>query len=169
MIAGTRSFTVRPAEPEDAAAIVDLLDDVAQEGTLGVPRAPRRPAEERVALASASPLQAAVWVAASAGVIAGHLVVVRGPAPYRDHTADVAVAVSARFRGQGAGGRLLDAAIAWGSDLGLTKICASVLAGNAAALGLFASRGFLEEGVRRDQFRVEGVCRDELCLARFLG
>jgi RimJ/RimL family protein N-acetyltransferase len=161
--------TVRRAVPDDAEGIVALLDAVAREGTLGVPASPRRPVAERALLAGTAGIACASWVAEAEGRIGGHLLAVRGPAPYLRHVADVAVAVAPHLRQRGTGGRLLDCALAWGREQGLAKISASVLAGNAPALALFASRGFVEEGRRRGQLRIEGVTRDEVLLARFLG
>jgi hypothetical protein len=86
--------TVRRAVPDDAEGIVALLDAVAREGTLGVPGSPRRPVEERALLAGTAGIACASWVAEAEGRIGGHLLAVRGPAPYLRHVADVAVAVA---------------------------------------------------------------------------
>lgn len=166
----TLGVVVRAAVPGDAEGIVALLDRVAREGSLGVPRAPRRAAEERAALAAVPPSLGGSWVAVGAdGATVGHLTAARGPAPYRDHLAELAVAVDEQRRGRGLGGALLDQGLAWAAAHRLLKVCASVFADNAAALRLFKSRGFAAEGMRQGQFRIQGVSRDEIFLARFLG
>ncbi len=169
MAVASLGVSVRAAVPGDAEGIVALLDTVAHEGSLGIPRAPRRAAEERAALAALPPSLGGAWVAVQTGVVVGHLLAARGPVPYRDHLAEIAVAVDRRRRGHGIGGALLDQGLAWAGAHGLLKVCASVFADNTAALRLFASRGFAAEGTRQGQFRVEGVSRDEIFLARFLG
>jgi L-amino acid N-acyltransferase YncA len=162
---------VRPAAPDDAVGIVALLAAVSAEGWLGIDGALHTPEEERAALAVASVRGSgfAVWVAEEAGAIVGHLLLARLPGAARRHVADVAVAVAADARGRGLGGALLDAALCWASTEGLAKVTASVFADNRAALGLFGSRGFVQEGLRRQQFCVAGEWRDEVLLARFLG
>jgi L-amino acid N-acyltransferase YncA len=160
---------VRRASPDDAEGIVALLADVAAEGWLGTAGPPHTPAEERAALAAAPPDDFAVWVGDADGRVVGHLLLARGPRPYCDHTASVAVAVAAAARGRGLGGRLLAAGAAWAAEHGVAKLCAAVFADNARALALFAGQGFVREGLRARQFRIGGVWRDEVLLARFLG
>jgi L-amino acid N-acyltransferase YncA len=159
---------VRRAAPEDAAAIVALLEEVAAEGWLGI-AAPHGVEAERRALAAAPPQDFAVWVAEERGRVLGHLLLARGERPFCGHTASVAVAVGRGRRGRGIGGSLLDAAAAWAARNRVRKLCAGVFADNLPALRLFEGRGFAREGVRRAQFLIEGVARDEVLLARFLG
>ena len=87
------------------------------------------------------------------------------------HVGRLEMMVAAPFRGQGLGGALLDAAIAHVRGKGvLRKIALAVLADNEAALGLYRSRGFVEEGRRIAEYQeADGTLRDDLLMALHLG
>jgi [ribosomal protein S18]-alanine N-acetyltransferase len=63
------------------------------------------------------------------------------------------LAVDAASRGQGTGGRLLDAAIARASSERVATVYLEVRASNESALRLYRSRGFEEVGRRRSYYR----------------
>ena len=54
--------------------------------------------------------------------------------------------VAPNARGRGIGGALVDAVIAWARSNGSTRILLDVADGNAPAIALYASRGFLPTG-----------------------
>jgi L-amino acid N-acyltransferase YncA len=159
---------IRRATPDDAEGIMTLLSTVAAEGTMGPDLQLHDAETERRLLAAASPSVCWVGVAEDGGAVVGHALAVRGTTTAASHVATVAVAVAADRRGRGLAGRLLDGIVAWARDSGVSKLQASVLAGNSPALRLFEGRGFVREGVRRDQWRIRGVWTDEVLLARFL-
>jgi len=53
--------------------------------------------------------------------------------------------------------------------LGLHRLEAWIVAGNAASLGLFRSLGFVEEGRLTQRYLVDGQYMDILVLARITG
>lgn len=92
-----------------------------------------------------------VLVAADSSVVA--FVSVRVVA---DEAELLLIAVDPLRQGQGEGGRLLDAALVHARSLGAAVMRLEVRAGNAAALALYASRGFERVGVRRRYYRDNG-------------
>ena len=63
------------------------------------------------------------------------------------HTAELSMGVNRAHWGQGIGGLLLDAALTWARQSPiLTRVGLSVFASNTAAVELYRSRGFVEEG-----------------------
>jgi UDP-4-amino-4,6-dideoxy-N-acetyl-beta-L-altrosamine N-acetyltransferase len=69
---------------------------------------------------------------------------------------------------KGTGTKLGFAALDYGfSDLGLHKLCAEVLAYNAASLGFHRMLGFSEEGLFKAQKKVNGIYEDVHRLAIF--
>ena len=73
-------------------------------------------------------------------------------------------------RGQGYGAAGSRAVIDWAvGHLGLHRLEAWIVAGNAASLGLFRSLGFVEEGRLTQRYLVDGQYMDILVLARITG
>jgi putative acetyltransferase len=82
------------------------------------------------------------------------------------HVGRVELLVDARFRGRGLGGALLDHAITSARAEGvLTRLALAVFADNEPAIALYQSRGFLVEGRRVGEVRMEdGTYRDDLLM-----
>ena len=62
------------------------------------------------------------------------------------------LAVAGRAQGHGVGGGLLDALLAQARERDCTRVFLEVRADNAAALALYAARGFVITGVRHDYY-----------------
>jgi ribosomal protein S18 acetylase RimI-like enzyme len=84
------------------------------------------------------------------------------------HRGTLGMGVVASHRGQGIGGKLLDACLAHAPRSGMTKIELTVYTSNTAAVALYRRRGFTEIGVVRDYRRLNGVTYDALLMERFL-
>ncbi|MFT3875548.1 MAG: GNAT family N-acetyltransferase [Propioniciclava sp.] len=79
-------------------------------------------------------------------------------------TADLdRIVVAPGLRGQGIGGRLLDAGLTWADAAGAEQVMLEVDAGNAPAIALYQGRGFVMLARRRDYY---GTGRDALVMAR---
>ncbi len=73
------------------------------------------------------------------------------------------------FRGRGGGRALLAAALESARAAGLYKVELEVWPENGRAVALYASAGFVVEGLRRDHYlRRDGSRRSALIMARFL-
>lgn len=147
---------VRPAEPRDAAELVALAESVGrEEGRWMLATDTWRPvAEERKYLAAARGRpDAAVLVAEEDGRVVGRLSVSRDPHPASRHVADLGLMVAADRRRRGIGRLLLEAAVAWAREAGVTKLELHVFPWNEAAIRLYESVGFEREGYRRAHFR----------------
>jgi len=80
------------------------------------------------------------------------------------------MAVLEGSRGRGGGGALLDAALGAARERGIHKVELEVFCGNGRAIGLYASRGFAVEGVRRQHhLRQDGSRRSNLLMALLAG
>ena len=83
------------------------------------------------------------------------------------HVAVLTVAVAPAWRRQGLGRGLLRRGYGWAADVGVTKISLNVRAGNAAAIALYRSEGFVEEGRERAQVRTDdGGFEDNVIMGR---
>jgi RimJ/RimL family protein N-acetyltransferase len=158
---------VRPAEPGDAAALVQLGTEVGSEpggwlisgGWRGVGH------ERRYLRTVRRSHDAAVFVAEAGDEIVGRLSVARDSHPASRHVADVGLMVAASHRRRGVGTALLDAAVAWARQTGVRKLELHVFPHNEAAIALYEKFGFRREGYRHAHYRREDGYVDAILMA----
>ena len=69
------------------------------------------------------------------------------------------------YRGRKIGVSLLETTLAEARRIGLEKIELSVHASNLVAIALYRKLGFVEEGIRRRGWRVDGIYEDIVLMA----
>lgn len=158
--------TVRLATPSDDTAVV-AIDD-ATWSTLTSP-APQ-PAGARSYFAG-TPVED-VLVAESDGRVIGFVQLhnVFGKLASHLHVLEInGLAVHPDATGRGIGAQLVEAAVAEAARRGARKVSLRVLGPNAGARRLYARCGFVEEGVLREEFLLDGRYVDDVLMARFVG
>ena len=147
---------IRPAQPGDAAALVELAADVAAEpeGWLISNGAWRTTGQERRFLRALRRYgDAAVFVAETPDGVVGRLSLGRDPHPASRHVADLGLMVAASHRRRGIGTALLEQAVEWARGAGVRKLELHVFPHNEAAIALYERFGFRQEGYRRAHYR----------------
>ncbi len=135
----SREFRIRPAEPADAAALVQLAQAVGSEpeGWLITTSNWRSAGDERRYLKSIRRYpHAAVFVAEAPEGIVGRLSVGRDPHPASLHVADLGLMVAQSHRRRGIGQALLEAAVAWARAREVRKLELHVFPHNEGAIEL---------------------------------
>ena len=148
------SVVIRPAEEVDLDAIVELVWEVAAEGRFIGAEVPfdREARRRRYADSLSDPLSAILVADASADggpSVVGEISV--GVTAYG--VGEIGMLLAAPYRGQGLGGRLLEAAIQFARRAGAHKMWLEVWPHNTAALALYRRAGFVEEGRKRRHYR----------------
>jgi RimJ/RimL family protein N-acetyltransferase len=148
-------YAVRPAEPGDAAALVDLGKEVGSEpGGWLISSAWRAVADERRYLRAVRRFShAAVFVVEAPEGIVGRLSVARDEHPASRHVADLGLMVAASHRRRGLGTALLEAAVDWAREAGVRKLELHVFPHNEPAIALYERFGFRREGYRVGHYR----------------
>jgi len=108
------------------------------------------------------------WAIVNDGTICGHLDLQGGRLPTELHRATLGMGIERGARGKGHGRALLEHAIKWSRRAELDWLDLGVFAHNTGARKLYASVGFVEVGIVRDQFRVEGMQIDDVVMVRKL-
>jgi [ribosomal protein S18]-alanine N-acetyltransferase len=139
-------FTVRPAAAGDARAMAELFAAVAGERT-GIATEPPVDIDERAAQFARAADGSVVAVAGS------HVVGMLHVEASRHGFGELAMLVDRDWRGRGVGSALVQAAISRARGQGLHKLCLEVFAHNTAAIALYRTSGFVEEGRRTGQYR----------------
>ena len=163
--------TVRPAEPGDAARLVELAREVGaeREGWLITSGDWRSAGEERRYLRTLKRHpHAAVFVAETNGTIVGRLSIARDPHPASDHVADVGLMVARDHRRRGTGTALMEAAEGWARAAGVRKLELHVFPHNEAAIALYERLGYEREGFRRGHYRRGSDFADAILMAKQL-
>ncbi|MEZ4323340.1 MAG: GNAT family N-acetyltransferase [Myxococcota bacterium] len=163
---------IREASTRDALELLKLRREVLAEGRWFIGTDVDRTVEQEIRNLAAlkGSLNETVLVARRDGRLVGFVALAVPPFQRMQHVAKLEIMVEERTRGAGVGRALLEAAVAWAEDSPLTKIGLAVFADNARALALYASLGFVEEGRRPREYRMEdGTYRDDVLLYRFVG
>jgi RimJ/RimL family protein N-acetyltransferase len=162
------NVVIRPARPEDAAALAALGLAVGREpgAWLLTSDGWRSVADERRYLRALRRFpDAAVYVADDDGEIVGRLSLARDPHPASRHVADLGLMVAATHRRRGLGTALLEQAVAWAREADVRKLELHVFPWNEPAIRLYEAFGFEREGVRRNHYLREGEYVDALLMA----
>lgn len=100
--------------------------------------------------------------------VVGWCDITRGTRELSAHVGTLGIGVDPDYRGQGLGGRLLQAALERARQAGLEKIELEVLASNRRAYHLYQKFGFHDEGCREGSIRIDGRSEDILLMAKWL-
>jgi RimJ/RimL family protein N-acetyltransferase len=162
-------IVIRPAEPGDAHALVQLAGEIGgEDGAWLLTTAPWRGSgdERRYLRAVRRHPDAAVFVAeADDGRIVGRLSLARDPHPASRHVADLGLMVAATHRRRGIGRALLQQATAWARSAGVCKLELHVFPWNDPAIALYEAFGFEREGLRQGHYLRDGAPVDAILMA----
>lgn len=167
------TVTVRRAVEDDAEAMIAFIKRVDAESTF----MSREPGEftvpvpqERLLIRQTNARPNSIYMVAEIdGEIVATLDFHGGARERTMHAGEFGMSVRRDHWGRGIGSRLLDLMIAWARETKhIKRIKLRVQAVNERAIALYRSRGFVEEGVLKRDFRVRGVWVDVVMMALWL-
>jgi len=160
---------VRPARAADARAFLEFWNAIVAEERFVRTEVVRTSAREyRRRFRRRSDLETHL-LAFEGDRLVGHVTVQREQHPVTHHVGSLAIAVAADARGRGIGRRLMEAAIGWSTRAGIEKLVLSVYPHNEAAISLYRSFGFVEEGRLARHSRKSYGYEDEILMAAWIG
>jgi RimJ/RimL family protein N-acetyltransferase len=164
-----RRWALRPARPTDSRGLARLFAAVRGEGRwlLTPPSAVSEPSEAFFIGEMIRGGGGLALVAEADGEVIGNVLVSMERNAVSSHVGTLSIVVDEAWRDVGIGTEMVRAAQTWARERGLGKMALAVFPDNERAIAVYERCGFVREGVRRQQYRVEGELRDELLMAWF--
>ncbi len=163
---------LREAAPADARGIIDIANAVAREKVYNVSEVfGYSEADERSLISRVRRSKDLILVARMDGRVVGFLTLMRyfgGRSPKVQHVGEVGINIRDVYRDRGLGYKMMNYAIDWARQKGYKKLCLSVFSTNERAASLYKKCGFVEEGRRKAQFKLDDTYVDEIVMGLFL-
>ena len=164
-----RRWTLRPGRPTDGSALARLFADVRTEGRwlITTPGSISQPSE---AFWIAEMIRAAehlVLVAEADGDVIGNLLISVDRGRATEHLGVLSITIADGWRDAGIGTEMVAGAQRWARERGMRKVSLGVFPDNERAIAVYENRGFVREGLRRQQYRSGDTFRDEVLMAWF--
>jgi RimJ/RimL family protein N-acetyltransferase len=164
-----RKVILRQAVGKDAERIIDLINSVGSERKYIVIEQFSHSIEwEKSYLENLDPSNIVYYVAVVKRQIAGIISIERDTYPKTYHTGTLGMIVLKGFRREGVGSKMIEMALDWARDKMIEKVCLQCFATNEPAIALYRKYGFVEEGRRKGQFKVDGEYVDEVMMAKWI-
>lgn len=167
----TMEVIIRKATPDDAKAVVSVLNSVILEARYTALTNTFTEDEERAFIKGLCP-RSAMFVAEIGEQIVGIQVIEPdGLAQYTDamrHVATIGTWIDANFRGRKIGRALAETSFKFASVKNFEKIAIQVLADNTQALRFYGNLGFEKIGVAKKHVKFEDRFCDVFYLEKFL-
>lgn len=163
---GDISFVIRQAEEDDRSSLIDVIHDVADEGTyMAAESIADILAHEEVLLRHNEVESRLFFVATIDDDIVGWVHLRLPEYGKLSHTAELTVGVREGFRGLGIGSQLLRRGERWADDRGLEKLYNSAPGTNERAIEFLEEHGWTVEAVRADHYSIDDAYVDEVMMA----
>lgn len=169
-----QQFTIRTAQPTDAAALLAYIRPIAEETEFFVLEPDEFPATEEKErqwvqdhLDSSGKI---LLLAEASGTIIGNVSFENGGSRRIAHRGTLGIAVVEGWRGRGVGTALLETLLEWAAaSTIIEKVCLEVFATNGKAIRLYKKLGFVEEGRRERDIKFgPGRHVDTLAMCRLV-
>ena len=164
-----RRWTLRPARPTDSRGLARLFAAVRGEGRwlLTPPSAVSEPSEAFFIGEMIRGGGGLALVAEADGEVIGNVLVSLERSVVSNHVGTLSIVIDEAWRNVGIGSEMVRTAQAWCAERGLQKLALAVFPDNQRAIAVYERAGFVREGLRRRQYRVDDELRDELLMAWF--
>lgn len=84
------------------------------------------------------------------------------------HTGSLGMGIIKQYRGMGLGSRMMEEVIGQAKENGLEKICLEVYSHNTAGIALYKKYGFVHEGVKLKEVKMDGKYFDNVVMGLIL-
>lgn len=164
-----RAVLIRAAEPRDAEALIDEVNEVGSEMVYIMTEKLRlTPDQESEMIRRIDPSRTLFLVAVADERVVGSADIQRGRESKNAHTANLGLSLRKEVRGLGLGKALMEDLLRWARSEGIRKVTLAVFETNRPAMALYRDFGFAEEGRRKGEVVLNGTPVDEVLMAVWL-
>lgn len=160
---------IRKANKSDAKALIEYLNVIGGESdflTFGIGEFGESVEQEEDFIQNALRKENALFIIAEAnGKVVGNLNFSGGPRQRTAHVGEFGVSILKDYWGNGIGEELIKYLISWSKSSGIIrKINLSVRTDNTRGINLYKKLGFIEEGIVKRDFLINGEFYDSLLM-----
>ncbi|WP_034333072.1 GNAT family protein [Bacillus sp. J37] len=159
---------LRPVQIEDAEQIIHAVAQIIKSGAYIQKESPRSVEEEQIFIENMIELDNMYMTALINNEIVGIARVIRGELEMKRHTGLFRTWLVHSAQGKGIGSEIMKYTLKWCEKHNLHKLCLTVFASNGLAHKLYKRYGFIQEGVQKEQVKIDGMYDDEIFMAYFL-
>jgi RimJ/RimL family protein N-acetyltransferase len=161
------SVILRPVEERDAESIVSAVELIIKSGSY-IQKEAARTIQDEIKFIKHMVLQDNMYVAVEINhQIVGIARVIRGELEMKRHIGLFRTWLVEVAQGKGIGTELINYTIEWCKIHKLHKLCLTVFASNGLAHKLYERFGFVQEGIQKEQVKINGKYDDEVFMAYF--
>ncbi len=158
---------LRPVQIEDAKQIIEAVEQIIQSGLYIQKEVPRTLDNEQNFIHKMIDLDNMYIVAEINQEIVGIARVIRGELEMKRHIGIFRTWLINTAQGKGIGSEIMKYTLKWCEIHQLHKLCLTVFASNDSAHKLYERYGFVQEGVQKEQVKINGLYDDEVFMAYF--
>ena len=159
---------LRPVRIEDAEQIIHAVAQIIKSGAFIQKESARSVAEEQRFIENMIQSDNMYVAAVLNNEIVGIARVIRGELEMKRHTGLFRTWLVQSAQGNGIGSEIMNYTMKWCRVHQLHKLCLTVFASNGLAYKLYERYGFIQEGVQKEQVKLNGIYDDEIFMAYFL-
>jgi len=164
-----RAVLIRAAEPRDAEALIEHVNEVgAEQVHIMTEELRMTPAAETEMLRHLDQRRTLFLVGVADGRLVASADIQRGRESKNAHTASLGIALRKEVRGLGLGKAIMEDLLRWARAERIRKVTLAVFATNAPAIALYRDFGFVEEGRLKGQVVLNGASVDEVLMALWI-
>lgn len=174
-INNTQNCIIRTGKPKDAEALLEISNSVVSEGDYFI--AVSEELDKKSLKQQSEQIQKIIdneketlLVAEINDVVVGSIVFRSSNLKRLVHTGSISMSISENFRGKGIGKLLLKALLDWAEEHPLIeKVSLGVFSTNQRAVSLYKRMGFIEEGRKVKEFKInENTYVDDILMYKFV-
>lgn len=162
-----RSVTLRPVIESDAIDIIQAVQSIIESGVYIQKERPRTEEEEIDFIREVNEKDHMYMAAVLDGRAVGIARVLRGELEMKRHTGLFRTWLTNSAQGQGLGKEMIAYTLDWCRYHKLHKLCLTVFSSNEIAIKLYEKKGFVVEGIQKEQAILNGKYEDEWHMAYF--
>jgi len=162
---GEVTATIRPARQDDIGGIVGTIRQVVDAGTYIEAESVAQQLDYEGSLLRHNEFESRVFFVADVeDEVVGWIHLDVPELDKLHHTAELTIGLIEEYRGNGIGRLLIERALDWAREEGLTKLYNNFPATNTAAIAFFEACGGDVEAVREGHYRIDGEPVDEVMM-----